>query len=117
MDRVQQQIECISERLDAKCCEVSKLQIEVNSLRGELRERPCHSEIYPQPGRYVAIRKADVVYTTPGGGGVYWREANMESCSEADAGCTWGKTVSAFNTWLSKFNKCIVILQITSATL
>ena len=85
---VQQQIEWISERLVAKCWEVSKLQIEVYRLRGELRERPCYSEIYPQPGTYVAVRKADVVYTTPGGGGVYWREADKKSYPESVAGYT-----------------------------
>jgi len=98
MHSLQQQIRWISERLDAKCWEVSKLQIDVNSLRGELRERTCYSEIDPQPSRHVAVRKADVVYTTPGGGGVYWREADKESCPEAGAGCAWGRTVSASNT-------------------
>jgi hypothetical protein len=88
----------VSRRLDAKCFEVSKIQIEVNNPRAELRERPYYSEIYPQPGRYVAIEEADVVYTTPGGGGVYWREATKESCPEAGAGCVWGKTVPTFNT-------------------
>jgi hypothetical protein len=54
MRSIRKQIEWISERLDAKCWEVSKLQIEVNNLRAELRKRPYYSEIYPQPGRCVA---------------------------------------------------------------
>jgi hypothetical protein len=98
MRSLQQQIEGISERLDAKCYEFSKIKIKVNSLHAELRERPYYSEIYPQPGRYVAIQEADVIYTTPGGGGVYWREATKESCPETGAGCVWGMTVPAFST-------------------
>lgn len=99
---VQQQIEWISERLDAKCWEVSKLQIEVYRLRAELRKRACYSEIDPQLGRCVPIGRADLVYTTPGGVGVYWREADKESCPGAGAGYAWGKTV--------------YVLQKTSAT-
>jgi hypothetical protein len=98
MQSLQQQIRWISERLDAKCWEVSKLQIDVYRLRAELRERPCDSEIDPQTGKCVAIERADVVYTTPGDEGVYWREANKKSCPESGAGCAWGKKVSAFNT-------------------
>jgi hypothetical protein len=88
----------MSERLYAECCEVSKLQIDVNSLREELRERAYYLEIDPQPGKCVAIERADLVYTTPGGVGVYWREADKESCPGAGSGYAWGKTVPAFDT-------------------
>ena len=95
---VQRKIRWISERLDAKCWEVSKLQIEVNRLRAELREQASDSKTVSRVNARIHDVGACVVCTNSGRGGVYWREVDEASCPEAGTGCAWNETVSARTT-------------------
>ena len=91
---LQQQVTWISERLDAKCREVSRLQVDVYRLRAELRGRGVQSKTASPPRKYAPIGRADLVYTKLGGAGTYWRDTNEETCPGKGVGCAWGEAVS-----------------------
>jgi hypothetical protein len=71
---LQRKLEQMSEHLDAQCCKVSKLQIDMLEVRARLLER-------------------ESIDTGLDHGVIYWRELNERLCPQADAGCTWGKIV------------------------
>jgi hypothetical protein len=92
MRRVQQQIICLSDRLDAKCWEFSKLQIEVYRLRGELRERRSDAKTVSRAGGEcvdVDVEKAELPY---------WRDADAASWPKGGTGRAWTEKVSARTT-------------------
>ena len=71
---LQRKLGWMSERLDAQCRKVSKLQIDMLEVCGRLLERESTD-------------------TGLDHGAIYWRELNERVCPQADAGCTWGKMV------------------------
>ena len=71
---LQREFGWMSERLDAKCREVSKLRIGMLEVHARLLERESTD-------------------TGLDHGAIYWRELNERLCPQADAGCTWGKMV------------------------
>jgi hypothetical protein len=88
MRRVQQQIIWLSDRLDAKCWDFSKLQIEVYRLRGELLERRCDAKTVFRAGEAfvdVEVEKAELPY---------WRDADVASWPRGGTGRAWTEAVS-----------------------
>jgi len=71
---LQREFGWMSERLDAKCREVSKLQIDMREVRAKLLERESTD-------------------TGLGRGAIYWRDLDERLCPKASAGCAWGKAV------------------------
>ena len=71
---LQREFGWMSERLDAKCREVSKLQIDMREVRAKLLERESTD-------------------TGLGHGAIYWRDLDKRLCPKASAGCAWGKAV------------------------
>lgn len=95
MRRLQQQIDWLSDRLDANYWNVSKLQMEVYRLRGELRVWKCDAKTVSRAGggcvddADVDAEKAELPH---------WRDADEASWAEGSTGRAWMEAASTHTT-------------------